>query len=145
MTQEIITRNDAHAAGLRRFFTGRPCAHGHTAERFVSTGGCVACNAARSKAFGAQAKKADGKFVYPLAHPDDHAAAWAYCQALDLARGAVPAQRPDDAAPPMRQATPDDVVAARVAAFKGFDVPPVQSTTLAPAMADQLRALGVIK
>jgi len=140
MTLQIITRKDAHAAGLRRFFTGRPCAHGHTAERFVTTGGCVACNAARSKAFGQQANKTDGKFVYPLAHPDDHAAAWAYCQALDLARGAIPTQRPGT-----QPAAPFDVVAARVAAFKGHDVPPEQSTTLAPAMADQLKALGVIK
>lgn len=40
---ELITREDAHAAGLVRFFTGRPCRRGHVAVRFVSNGACTAC------------------------------------------------------------------------------------------------------
>jgi len=85
----IVTRMDAANAGLKRFYTGKPCKYGHDAQRFTTTGGCVACNAARSKLFAFAKNTERGKFVYPL-HPDDHAAARAYCQALDLARGYVP-------------------------------------------------------
>lgn len=89
MKFEIINRNDAFAQGRKRFYTGKPCKYGHDAQRFVTTGNCVACNAARSKMFANTKSAERGKFIYPL-HPDDHAAAWAYCQALDLARGYVP-------------------------------------------------------
>jgi len=42
MTQ-IVTRAEATALGLKRFYTGDPCKREHVAERFASTGGCVAC------------------------------------------------------------------------------------------------------
>jgi hypothetical protein len=35
---EIITRADALAKGLKRFFTGKPCKRGHVVERRVDTG-----------------------------------------------------------------------------------------------------------
>jgi 5-methylcytosine-specific restriction endonuclease McrA len=38
-----IIRKQARESGLKRYFTGNPCKHGHVAERFVSSGGCVAC------------------------------------------------------------------------------------------------------
>jgi 5-methylcytosine-specific restriction endonuclease McrA len=41
----VITRADALAAGLTRFFTGKPCKHGHLSERTSVNGGCIACNA----------------------------------------------------------------------------------------------------
>lgn len=40
---EIISRAEANAAGLPRYFTGKPCKHGHVAERYTSYGGCVPC------------------------------------------------------------------------------------------------------
>lgn len=40
-----ISRTDARKAGLSRFFTGKPCLHGHLAERFVCNARCVACQA----------------------------------------------------------------------------------------------------
>lgn len=40
---QLISRQAAYAAGLRRFYTGQPCRKGHIAERYVSTGGCIAC------------------------------------------------------------------------------------------------------
>lgn len=40
----IIPRDAAKAANLKRFFTGEPCAEGHIAERYVSTGACCECN-----------------------------------------------------------------------------------------------------
>ena len=38
----IISCKEAKAQGLKRYFTGKPCKHGHIAERHV-TGGCVIC------------------------------------------------------------------------------------------------------
>lgn len=89
MSYEIISRKEASLAGRKRFFTGRPCVHGHIAQRFVTTGGCVACNTARAKTFASTKNVRQGRFFYPL-HPDDMAAALAYCQALDLQRGVSP-------------------------------------------------------
>lgn len=39
----IIKRQDARSQGLTRYFTGKPCAHGHITERMVSSGSCVTC------------------------------------------------------------------------------------------------------
>lgn len=43
MATEIVTRNDAKANGLTRYFTGQACKHGHIAERVVANGVCVVC------------------------------------------------------------------------------------------------------
>ena len=43
----IIGRDAASALGLKRFFTGEPCKHGHVAERIVSSNGCTECDRAR--------------------------------------------------------------------------------------------------
>lgn len=40
---KLISRKDAHEKGLARFFTGVECKNGHVSERYVSTGGCIAC------------------------------------------------------------------------------------------------------
>lgn len=45
---EIISRKDAIARGLKRYFTGKPCKHGHLSERYVP-GDCIACNRQRTK------------------------------------------------------------------------------------------------
>lgn len=44
----IISRDNARVAKLKRFFTGEPCKYGHLAQRLVSSGGCVTCNALQS-------------------------------------------------------------------------------------------------
>lgn len=41
----IVTRSQAIAAGLTRYFTGKPCPNGHVAERFVSAYTCAECAA----------------------------------------------------------------------------------------------------
>ena len=41
---EVITRADAKAAGLLRYFTGKPCPKGHIDERLVSSFGCLECS-----------------------------------------------------------------------------------------------------
>jgi hypothetical protein len=40
---KIITRAEAKALGLKRFFTGKPCKRGHVAERQVGNASCVEC------------------------------------------------------------------------------------------------------
>ena len=39
----IISRDAARGLGLKRFFTGKPCKHGHLSDRFVSNKGCAQC------------------------------------------------------------------------------------------------------
>jgi hypothetical protein len=41
------SREQATALGLKRYFTGEPCKHGHIAERYVRSGGCLKCNCAK--------------------------------------------------------------------------------------------------
>lgn len=40
---EIISRKEARAVGLKRYFTGKACKHGHVAERKVSSRECFEC------------------------------------------------------------------------------------------------------
>ena len=40
----IVTRAEAKAAGAPRYFTGRPCPHGHIAERTTANGTCRVCS-----------------------------------------------------------------------------------------------------
>ena len=47
-SRNIISREQAKALGLKHYFTGRPCLHGHIAERSVRTGRCLECGRARS-------------------------------------------------------------------------------------------------
>lgn len=39
----VVTRDAAAASGSRVYFTGKPCKHGHIAQRYVTTGGCLGC------------------------------------------------------------------------------------------------------
>ncbi|MDT9046433.1 hypothetical protein RSW36_25115 [Escherichia coli] len=47
-TPEIISRAEAKARGLKRFFTGKPCKRGHVAERAVGNKDCAACRREKS-------------------------------------------------------------------------------------------------
>ena len=38
-----LTRAEAQAAGLTRYYTGHVCPNGHRAERYTSSGSCVRC------------------------------------------------------------------------------------------------------
>jgi 5-methylcytosine-specific restriction endonuclease McrA len=42
-TPEIISRQEARARGLWRYFTGKPCKYGHIAQRRVSNKECYGC------------------------------------------------------------------------------------------------------
>ncbi|MBR8182106.1 HNH endonuclease [Burkholderia ambifaria] len=46
----VITRAEAKAAGLKRYFTGEPCKNGHISEFQVSSNGCCECNKIKKKA-----------------------------------------------------------------------------------------------
>lgn len=39
----IISPKLAKAAGLNKYYTGKPCTHGHDSERYVKGGTCIAC------------------------------------------------------------------------------------------------------
>ena len=43
-TGPVVTRDEAKALGLTRFFTGKPCKHGHLSQRTTCNGGCIECN-----------------------------------------------------------------------------------------------------
>lgn len=40
---EIISREEARGAGLKRFYTGAACPRGHISERYVNNGHCIEC------------------------------------------------------------------------------------------------------
>lgn len=44
------SKKTAKAEGSKHYFTGSPCARGHVARRFTSTGACVECLAGHKKA-----------------------------------------------------------------------------------------------
>ncbi len=44
-----LARQSARSAGLSRYYTGKPCASGHTDYRLVSNGTCLSCVRARKK------------------------------------------------------------------------------------------------
>jgi hypothetical protein len=68
---KVITRGEAIAAGLTRYFNGKPCLHGHKSERHICNHVCVAClkeqvkvrakakRAAKRKAAGARRQNVD--------------------------------------------------------------------------------------
>lgn len=43
-TFEVISRKDAKAKGLRFYYTGKPCKHGHLGPRRVCETGCATCS-----------------------------------------------------------------------------------------------------
>lgn len=90
---DTITRAQARAQGRKRFFTGEPCRKGHIAQRYVTTGNCLACLAAANENWRTdQSRELTGarrKLFQVRAHPDDHAALFALAQALALDRGVV--------------------------------------------------------
>jgi len=39
----LISKKEAKARGLKKFYTGVPCKWGHDAQRYVKSGNCCAC------------------------------------------------------------------------------------------------------
>lgn len=61
---EIISKADAIAAGLKHYFTGKLCKHGHLAPKYVSGGRCVVCAKEHSTSTSAEKKRAWSKASY---------------------------------------------------------------------------------
>ncbi len=94
---EIKTRRQAAESGQSQYYTGKPCNKGHDGPRYTASGICCKCNALASKAYNNKMRFvsnniAADNFIYNL-HPADHAAAEAYCQALDMQRGIKPSKQ----------------------------------------------------
>jgi 5-methylcytosine-specific restriction endonuclease McrA len=50
----IISRKEAQSSGLKRYFTGKPCKHGHVCERYARGKECVKCAAENRLKWGAE-------------------------------------------------------------------------------------------
>jgi hypothetical protein len=46
----IVSLAEAKSKGLKRYFTGKPCVHGHISERRVSTLTCIECSLKETRA-----------------------------------------------------------------------------------------------
>src|ERR1700722_11262897 len=78
MAQEIISYLDARAKGLKRYFTGNPCSHGHLSERFVSNCGCIQCAYDRTNRWGAEnAHKKRANFINFITKNPQYRGSWA--------------------------------------------------------------------
>jgi hypothetical protein len=79
---ELISLSDAKKAGLKRYFTGVPCASGHLTERMVSSRTCFECTKnrlatyridnreellKRKRAYAKQQRLANPEHVYAIA------------------------------------------------------------------------------
>lgn len=54
MSLPVISRKKAVTGGFKRYFTGKPCRRGHTAQRLVSTRQCLVCKRLDGQAFEAK-------------------------------------------------------------------------------------------
>jgi hypothetical protein len=84
---EVISRAEAKAAGLKKYFTGVPCKHGHEASRWVRNGSCVTCEYQRQLAYARKAyaknpeKTLEWQRAYRQNHPENRRATTArYCE-----------------------------------------------------------------
>lgn len=50
VAEVAASRAEAKATGAVRYFTGKPCPHGHVADRWTKNGECVSCGEARRAA-----------------------------------------------------------------------------------------------
>ncbi|EMX0849477.1 hypothetical protein AAF302_000683 [Pluralibacter gergoviae] len=53
---KIITRVEAATLGLKRYYTGKLCKHGHNSERWVHNGHCVECTMESNRRRNAEIK-----------------------------------------------------------------------------------------
>ena len=53
-----MERKDAKLAGLTHYLTGRPCQHGHIAERYTCNGNCIVCAQEREQTPASKAQAA---------------------------------------------------------------------------------------
>lgn len=81
---EILTKKQAEARKLHKYFTGRPCNKGHLTLRYSNTGACIACIATYARERREQAKRIWVRVE--LRHVDDAAVLHEFAAALNAAR-----------------------------------------------------------
>ena len=54
---DLISRSEAKRLGLKKYYTGKPCVNGHTAERYLYECTCVECKLANWKRWAANNPK----------------------------------------------------------------------------------------
>ena len=57
MEMTIMKRREAREKGLKYYFTGKPCKHGHMSQRRTSTGQCIECERTPTDAKRAATKR----------------------------------------------------------------------------------------
>jgi hypothetical protein len=86
----IIGRDAARTLGLKHYFTGKPCKHGHVAERNVSGGNCMECMRRRMREWRAanpeKARERDREHArkYRAADPERAREKWRKWRAANL-------------------------------------------------------------
>lgn len=89
----IVRMRDAKAAGLKRYFTGKPCGAGHVAERLVSNSICIECNREKYRAAfppGSKARSERGRDYYERNRESENARSQAWrLENLDRSRSRV--------------------------------------------------------
>lgn len=63
MSVKIISRAEAKAAGLKRYFTGESCPRAHIAERLVANRACAQCLSEKRHADRERERKVNGRKV----------------------------------------------------------------------------------
>ena len=69
----LSSRKQAALEGKTRYFTGKPCNHGHVVERYTSIGTCVECTRLHAKKQRNFYKEARAKLITITVsvHPED--------------------------------------------------------------------------
>ena len=83
---KILSRDDAFAQGLKKYYTGRPCARGHDTFRYVRTGACVDCIRFYSRSYQFQIKPNETQLTIKLRNADDIPVLMELVNQLNIAR-----------------------------------------------------------
>lgn len=102
----IMTRSEAHAKGLVRYFTGKACKNGHWDQRAVVSGICVACNRMYAQKFRNASVAGYASFNVEC-HPDDIETVRQFVAGINVVRETATAQH----------SAPPDMTATRLAVF----------------------------
>lgn len=150
---EILTRQQAFTLGRSKYYTGKPCVHGHISERYTASGACAACVSVAAASHRANFVPEDGRKARTLAkaqlepirlriHDDEVETILGYCVAVTHAR--FPAVKYEDVVPrrgrPVSVALgsrlytvnvhPDDAFGFRALAKAAFDAHSVDGAAI---------------
>lgn len=134
METVISNRRDALSAGVKHYFTGRPCIHGHLAMRYAVSGSCSGCTAASNAAaryvFNTvpNARREAVARLHQIRvrlHHEDKPVVFDTISAVTLQRH--PALLPSDVTGKGRGLTPFDGCAIYILAVDPVDVPMVRT------------------